>query len=638
MTPKGNPKNYEIHTMTITVTVPRQRTTGMQTTWQSSYRNRNDNDDGDVDVDLEDAQRHLPQQRVYPKHLFGGSRKKQQRTTYSSLGGYSYGLWLLLASNHKTRTRNIIAFFFSCYAFAFLLFAPSLLQGKGLASSIHNSNNSNNNNMVLTFLRNSIRGRRWNNEFDDGDDDDDDDGGLFLEVDDENDNDEYFSACILWMDDNHRLEEWLAYHYYLLKLRYVVINVDPKSTTSPQAIVDRWNGKNKKFLLEYDLNMTIVLWNDTQYIDPVRYAFKQAKISSAKGDEKYQLATEYHKYRQPEFYKACSRHLISEREKQYQEKLKSTTSNNSSSNTFYNNYASQWTTYHDTDEFLAFESESYTDWHVAGASTRQWHKYETPGYVLKRLNAIKKEGIRVKEKERRQLEKKNQQQQFADQDSNSSSNNDTSTLGARTTTTPPLSGISCLVVPRHNFCSIELFEDETDQLLLDAPPPSRKNEVPSTSDVFVPSEFVREKWLLETTKLKKQIQPSGGGKMETTSTSKEINGTTIVRRFDTLRYQYQTPGLGNYGKSIVDLSQTDVRDIAKKKDVPWQTHGVISSICDIEEGTRSSSLHRSKKIQQLVENEKMVRTVILFIGGFISFIYSFARSFFPGSDLCLPCV
>jgi len=93
--------------------------------------------------------------------------------------------------------------------------------------------------------------------------------------------------------------------------------------------------------------------------------------------------------------------------------------------------------------------------------------------------------------------------------------------------------------------------------------------------------------------------------METTSTSKEINGTTIVRRFDTLRYQYQTPGLGNYGKSIVDLSQTDVRDLAKKKDVPWQTHGVISSICDIEEGTRSSSLHRSKKIQQLVENEKM---------------------------------
>ncbi len=62
------------------------------------------------------------------------------------------------------------------------------------------------------------------------------------------------------MDDNHRLEEWLAYHYYFLKLRYVVINVDPRSTTSPQAIVDRWNNPT--------LNMTIVLWNDIMYTNP----------------------------------------------------------------------------------------------------------------------------------------------------------------------------------------------------------------------------------------------------------------------------------------------------------------------------------------------------------------------------------
>jgi len=88
------------------------------------------------------------------------------------------------------------------------------------------------------------------------------------------------------MDDNHRLEELLAYHYYLLKLRYVVINVDPKSTTSLQAIVDRWNSKstntntNRHHRAEYDLNMTIVLWNDTDYINPIRYEFEQAKIGS----------------------------------------------------------------------------------------------------------------------------------------------------------------------------------------------------------------------------------------------------------------------------------------------------------------------------------------------------------------------
>jgi hypothetical protein len=574
----------------MTVTVPRQRTTGRQTTWQSLCRNRDD-----CDVDLEDSTRHPPQ-RVYSKHLFSSSRKKQ---TYSSAGLGGCGL-RLLASNNKTRTRNIIAFFFSCYAFSFLLLAPTLLRGRGLASSVHSSsiNSNSNSNTVLAFLRNSIRGRRWGssstgNEFDDDDDD------LFLE-DDENE-DEHFSACILWMDDNHRLEEWLAYHYYLLKLRYVVINVDPKSTTSPQAIVDRWNGKNKLYnnnnnhpLLEYDLNMTIALWNDTQYINPIRYEFEQAKIGVAKGDEKYRLATEYHKYRQPEFYKACSRHLISEREKQYQN-VNSSSISSTINSTLYNN-ASQWTTYHDTDEFLAFEPESYDEWEVAGASTRQWHKYETPGYVLNSLNAIKKRGIREEEKRRMEHEEKNQQQ-FADQD-NSNSNNNTSTIGARTTT-PPLSGISCMVVPRYNFCSIELMEDETNKLLLDGPP--RKGELPSSSDVFVPSEFVREKWLLENAKLKR---PSAG---ETETTSK-VNSTTIVRRFDTLRYQYQTPGLGNYGKSIVDLSQADVREFAEEN-APWQTHRVIASICnnEKEEEKESSSQHRSKKIQRLVQNEHMVR-------------------------------
>ena len=47
----------------------------------------------------------------------------------------------------------------------------------------------------------------------------------------EHDKEDSFSACLLWMDDNFRLEEWLAYHYYILKLRYVVINIDPNSKT-----------------------------------------------------------------------------------------------------------------------------------------------------------------------------------------------------------------------------------------------------------------------------------------------------------------------------------------------------------------------------------------------------------------------
>jgi hypothetical protein len=37
-----------------------------------------------------------------------------------------------------------------------------------------------------------------------------------------NNNAATFSACFMWMDDNFRLYEWMAYHYYMLHLRYVV--------------------------------------------------------------------------------------------------------------------------------------------------------------------------------------------------------------------------------------------------------------------------------------------------------------------------------------------------------------------------------------------------------------------------------
>lgn len=41
---------------------------------------------------------------------------------------------------------------------------------------------------------------------------------------------ESFAACLIVMDDNHRLVEWLAYHYWALPLRRLVIAVDPVRT------------------------------------------------------------------------------------------------------------------------------------------------------------------------------------------------------------------------------------------------------------------------------------------------------------------------------------------------------------------------------------------------------------------------
>jgi hypothetical protein len=49
-----------------------------------------------------------------------------------------------------------------------------------------------------------------------------------------------FSACLLVMDDNHYLIEWLAYHYHALNLQNLILVTDPNSQTSPTAILERW--------------------------------------------------------------------------------------------------------------------------------------------------------------------------------------------------------------------------------------------------------------------------------------------------------------------------------------------------------------------------------------------------------------
>jgi len=64
-----------------------------------------------------------------------------------------------------------------------------------------------------------------------------------------------FGCCMLFMDDNHFLVEWLAFHYFTLPLRHVTVLVDPKSRTSPQAIFDRWT--------KPPYNLVVENWNDT---------------------------------------------------------------------------------------------------------------------------------------------------------------------------------------------------------------------------------------------------------------------------------------------------------------------------------------------------------------------------------------
>jgi hypothetical protein len=54
------------------------------------------------------------------------------------------------------------------------------------------------------------------------------------------------------MDDNPRLTEWIAYHYFVMPLRHLVLSPDPSSLTGPAEVVERWRPY-----------LTIEVWNDT---------------------------------------------------------------------------------------------------------------------------------------------------------------------------------------------------------------------------------------------------------------------------------------------------------------------------------------------------------------------------------------
>ena len=139
--------------------------------------------------------------------------------------------------------------------------------------------------------------------------------------------DSYFSACLLVMDENHRLPEWLAYHYYMLPLRHLVLLVDPRSETSPMDIVHRWRPY-----------MKIDVWNHSDLTN-----FHPPADMTLKG--RFRTA-------QPRFYKQCAMHL---------RQLNRT-----------------WVTFHDVDEYLYLDPQAvshYPLWKNPSSSTQ-------PGNIL----------------------------------------------------------------------------------------------------------------------------------------------------------------------------------------------------------------------------------------------------------------
>jgi hypothetical protein len=66
----------------------------------------------------------------------------------------------------------------------------------------------------------------------------------------------FMSSCLMWMDDNHYLVEWLAYHHTVLPLRRLIICIDPKSQTSPLSLLERYLSRGL---------MNITVWNEDDF-------------------------------------------------------------------------------------------------------------------------------------------------------------------------------------------------------------------------------------------------------------------------------------------------------------------------------------------------------------------------------------
>jgi hypothetical protein len=156
--------------------------------------------------------------------------------------------------------------------------------------------------------------------------------------------DESFSACLLVMDENFRLYEWIAYHYHVLPLRYLVLAVDPRSKHLPDPVLD---------LFRQQLNMTILSWNDTDYIPSDSPLRPKDEI-------------ERHRARQLRFMKQCLHHM--------------------------HQHNRTWTALWDTDEFIGFNGYNVTRRKKSTkSSATSPNDMSEPGSILRYVKDIRED-------------------------------------------------------------------------------------------------------------------------------------------------------------------------------------------------------------------------------------------------------
>lgn len=124
-----------------------------------------------------------------------------------------------------------------------------------------------------------------------------------------------FAACLLVMDDNHKLTEWIAFHYFALNLRHLVITVDPHSKTSPKSVLDKWRHL-----------ITIEEWTDKRFM---------GERLMRNPNHSPEDAHNQHRLRQRTFYNKCLTHMKRKRR--------------------------TWTMFVDSDEYVTLNSKIVKD-------------------------------------------------------------------------------------------------------------------------------------------------------------------------------------------------------------------------------------------------------------------------------------
>mmetsp|Transcript_60463 Transcript_60463/g.148352 ORF Transcript_60463/g.148352 Transcript_60463/m.148352 type:complete len:535 (-) Transcript_60463:1133-2737(-) len=167
-----------------------------------------------------------------------------------------------------------------------------------------------------------------------------------------------FAACLLTMEDDFVLPEWIAYHYTRLPLRRLIVAIDPRSRTRPTEILERWNDLIK-----------ITVWNDTQFF-PLSYRLSIMENPNNKTlSERHTLM---HRFRQRFFYMHCLQQV--KREYQHDRKIQEEKGDQQTPSSSYSSIPSPtWVVLIDSDEFLQSPNPNWKHYPWLVDQTQQQH-------------------------------------------------------------------------------------------------------------------------------------------------------------------------------------------------------------------------------------------------------------------------